>query len=467
MDPNEEIPPKRSKFWFVDRSGVRFSGSFFDQMTVVLSAVLAFFSFVIFWPIISQIEFNEAFYTPLVPSLLYLSSLFGGIEANLAIKIFFVVSLMVSTVGIYLLMRDLTRRQVVSILAALIYLIPPIPVFILTYFRRGLLESELASAKSFFSIVYGDGAHFLGLALIPYAAIFCLKYLKAGTKRDFIVSVFVCSLVFLASRSQVFSLLFILFFLALSDFFLGLAREKLKRLLMVVIATFGLVSFWYTPQFLIESFLILHSQVFTNLKFFFPLPFTVAVLGFLFSLVFFAKREDRQPIFVSFLLFVVFLAIVADWILYQRSLIPHAHRLIPNLHMFFSMAAALTITAIFDQFRLTDRWHFESWSLTFKIAGAIVFAAASFLGLAAVAYFLSPVAIVVLSGPSGIWSRIRSKVIAERESILAISGQNFKLVGQNLSDLEMFFGIFLSLATVAIILFYYFFHEEKRVTRLH
>ena len=253
---------------------------------------LASFSFIIFWPIVSQFKFEEVFFTPLAPVLISALS-FLQIGPNEAVRILFISSFAISTVGVYLLVRELTKRHVPSILAALVYLLPPFPVFVLTSFRHGLFESELVSARNFFTVVYGDGAHFLGLALLPFAILFLLRYLKTGNRGAFFSSVVLSSLIFLSNRSATLSLVLVLSSVAVTELFLGLARVKIKRFLLVVFLSLGLVSFWYTPTFLIASLLLYKDQLAENVKFFFPLPFIVSLLAMFFSFVFFARHEKR------------------------------------------------------------------------------------------------------------------------------------------------------------------------------
>ena len=454
MDPSEEIP-RRSNLWLADRPENEFSGLLFDQITTIFVIALATFSFIVFWPLISKIVFEEAFFTPLTPFLIGLLSIIG-LEANDTIRVLFIVSLMVSTVGIYLFVKELSKRQVTAILAAVIYLIPPVPIFVLTLIRRGLLEVELASARSFFTIVYGDGAHFLGLALIPFAAIFFLRYLKMAARSDLLATTVISALILLANRSQALNLLLIFTGLAITEFFLGVARVKIRRFLLVLLFTLGLVSFWYTFSFWAETLEIFNKEVVGNWRSLFPFPLIFTTLALFFSFVFFAKRQDRQPIFISFLLFVVFLVIIADWLLNQRSFLPHPQRLLPTLIMFASMVSALTLTAVVDKLLVSFRFNPGSWSLSARSLAALVFGFLSFLIFAAGAFFLSPLVILAVTGPFGIWSKIRLSVLADREQTLRMAGENFKLVKHDVGDWQSVFGVLVSLIFLGILLFWVF-----------
>src|SRR3990167_7096912 len=213
MDPQNI--PKRPLFWFNRRSATNgYPVILFDRINLIYIGVFVLLSFVIFWPIIAKITFEEVFFTPLVPFLISVLSIFG-FNADSSLRFLFIGSLMISTVGIYLFVYDLTKRRVTAILASVLYLIPPMPIFILSLFFSGRYQSQLISAKSFFTIIYGDGAHFLALALIAFAALFFLRYIKSDKTSDLVITVLACAFILLASRSPALSLFLV--FIGTSD----------------------------------------------------------------------------------------------------------------------------------------------------------------------------------------------------------------------------------------------------------
>ena len=442
--------PKRSSFWFGNGLHVNLSGALFDRITVVFSICLALSSFVIFWPIVVRINFEEAFFTPLAPFLMSALSLLGLAE-NDAIRVLFIASFMISTVGVYLLVRDLTKRQVPAILAAVAYLVPPIPIFILTYVRTGLLATELGSAKSFFTIVYGDGAHFLALALIPFTTLFFLRYLKTGNKVHFATTIIFASLILLANRTQSLNLAIVLTITLVTEAFLGKARVKLSRALLVAILSIGLVSFWYTPSFWFESIATFVKVGAVNLKYLFPLPALLSVFSLFFSFVYFARREDRQPIFIAFLAFVVFLGIGVEWLATGRDFVPHPHRILSNLNMFGAVVAALALSWVVDELAIVSRFKLISWSTSARTLAALGFGSVSLLVLTIATYTLSPLAILALSGPKGVWTKIRLNVLFDRQETLALAGGNFRLVNISESLWEAIFGLALSVIFLIIL----------------
>lgn len=450
MDPSQQQDiPERSNLWSGGIQAVQLSGKIFDLTTIIFSFFLALFSFFIFWPIISQIDFEEAFFTPLVPFLISTFGTFGIAPSDL-VRVLFIVSFMISTVGVYLLTRDLTRRQLTAILASVLYLVPPIPIFVLTFLRSGVLETELGSAKSFFTIIYGDGANFLALAMIPFASLFILRYLRCGLKIDLVISTILCSLILLANGSQLLGLLLILAIIFLTQLFLGNARAKVSRLFAIVLLSVGLVSFWYTPNFWYSGLTFVASQLASNIQVLFPLPLIVILISMFFSFVFFARREDRIAIFVTLMSFVVFLGVVGLWVVTGRSFVPHPHRLFPDLIMFGAMVVALLLSAFVDRVHFISVIGQKFVSTPAKILASVVFGIISFLGLSLLAYSLSPVAILTMSGPNGIWTKIRLSVLAERKEALELAGGNFQLISSRGDSWQISFGVFVSVLFVLI-----------------
>lgn len=450
-DFTEEEIPERSNLWLAGISRVKIRGEIFDRTSAIVGLSFSLFSFVIFWPIISQINFEEAFFTPLTP---FLISIFGffGVWATEALKVLFITSFMISTVGVYLLTLDLTRRQITAILAAVIYLIPPIPVFVLTFIRTGVLETELGSAKSFFTIVYGDGAHFLALAMIPFACIFVLRYLRLGIKTDLIISTILCVLILLANASQSLGFAFIAAMIFLTQLFFGNSRAKLMRFLTIVIFPVGLVSFWYTPHFWYLGMNYVMSALLSNIDLLFPLPFILFLLALFFSFVFFARREDRMAIFFCFLVFLVFLGIVGVWLISGRSFVPHPHRMLPDLNMFGAIIISLLLSMFLDRVEFVGRVSKKILSMPARIISNIGFGVLSFLVLTVVAYIMSPVAIVAVWGPTGIWSKIRLSVLSDRQETLSLAGGNFKLISERGDSWQIWFGIFVSVFFLIIMI---------------
>lgn len=439
MDPQQEIP-ERSHFWFSDKHK-KISVheiKLLDKLTLLFGLFLVLFAFVVLWPIVSKINFEEAFFVPLVPWVISIFSSFGFGSEEI-VRVIFICSFMVSTAGVYLLVRELTRRQVSSILATLIYILPPVPIFILAHFGQGFSSLDLASAKSFITVIYGNGG-LLGFALIPYASIFFLKFLKDGEKSKLLVSVAISAVVLLTNQTQSISLFLVFAIITTTELLLGQARLKIKRFLQVVFFSLGLVFFWYFPIILNKPSAIFESQTLTNLKYLFPLPFIIGVLGLIFSFVFFGRQEKRQGIFISFLLFIVFLSLITGWLFFQHSYVLHPNRLVSNLNMFGAIVGGLALTLLFDQLGLEERFGFSNWNWSIKAVGGLVFGCVVFLALSVVGFLLKPMIISIISGQNGVWTKIRLAVVADKQEGLAMVGGNFKLVDRHVSEWGLLLG---------------------------
>ena len=451
MTPKEEIP-KRSNLWLDHKSEVTLSGKLFDPITSVFFIFLVTFSFVVFWPISSAIEFKGAFTSPVVP---FLINVLGTLTLSPqdAVRILFVFSFATATAGIYLFVRELVKRQVTPIFAALLYMIPPVPLFILNFISRGLTPAELESAESFLSILYGQVDAFLAISLIPFAAIFFLMYLKKDSIINLIVGVFICGIVFLTNESQSLSMILVLLVLTTTELFIGMARLKFKRFLQFLLISAGLVAFWYLPIVLEKPSVLFKSQLLVNLKYLFPFPFIIGFLSLLFSFVVFGRREDRQGIFASFLLFVVFFSLTADWLINGRTYAAHPNRLIADLTMFSAMVLSLSGAMIFDKLNLVKYLKFERWTTSAKILGTIIFGLVSFIVILIASILIAPIVIKIVSGPAGVWVKIRNELATDRLLNIGAAGGSLKLISTLPINWQLALGIALSLVVLTILIF--------------
>ncbi len=453
MDPHREVP-ERSNFWFNDqRKNLKEQEIILlDKITFLFGLFLVLFAFIVLWPIVSQITFEEAFSVPLIPRFISIFTSLG-FGAEDTVRVIFMGSFMLSTAGIYLFVRELTKRQVPSILASLIYILPPVPIFVISYLQKGLTPFELNSARSFLTVMYGNGG-LLGLALIPFDAILFLKFLKAGNKKIMVMTVLVGAIVLLTDQTQSLSLFLVFGIITISEILLGQARLKLRRFFQVLLFSLGLVFFWYFPILLKKPMGIFESQTFTNLKYLFPLPFILGVLGLIFSFVFFGRREKRQGIFISFLLLVVFLSLILGWLFFGHSYVLHPNRLVSNLNMFGVIVISLALTMLFDILKLKERFGFASWNWMKKVLGGLIFGLISFLVMVFIGQILAPFLIYVISGPFGVWTKIRLAVVADKQEGLVLVGGNFRLIARNVSDWGQILG-WVGTGVVIVLLIYF------------
>lgn len=423
MEPHLTIP-KRSTFFFKRSTTAGSTGKLFDQPTIIISFLLAVISLTLFWPVVSHLSLQNSYLTPPAAFVATLLGIFGFGEASRGFMIIFFV---ISDVGIYLLVRDFAKRQMPAILSAVIYFIPPIPVFVLPYFRGQSYQQGVGSTETFFNIIYGDANRLLAVALMPYLLIFFLRYLKRARRIDLIAAVSFSSLIFWSDYGQLLSLVLILATVSVTDFFLGQARIKFRRLITVLFFSILLTAFLYKPLLWFEHLMATGKFMVNNLKFLFPLPATLGILLFLFAFVFFAKKENRQQLFISFLTFAAFSFMVFYWLSFKRALVPYPDRLIPNLFIFTAIFISVSISVILRRVAFVEKFASSSWD-PLKVFGYLAFGAVSFFILSVGAYLFSPFAVEAFSGPDSLWSKVVVAASATQEpSVAGFINSNFGL----------------------------------------
>ena len=121
--------------------------------------------------------------------------------------------------------------------------------------------------------------------------------------------------------------------------------------------------------------------------------------------------------------------------------------------MFFAIVISLILGAGFDKFDISEQVNVQKWSQAGKSLAAVIFALISFLVLAGGAFIFSPMVVKVLAGPSGIWARVSSQVVAERQHALALAGENFKLIRLESGNIQMIIGALLTVVSILILVY--------------
>lgn len=424
-----------------------------DRATVVFCLALTVL-ILAFWPLISQINFSQSALAPFLVGLLRSV----GISSELVLRILLTGSLCLSVIGLYLLARYLTKRQVTPVIAAVAYLVPFVAVSYL--YLGGDFFISAKGLRSFLVAVYGESGHSIGITFVPWCLLFFLRYIKEGKTLDFVFSTVLVSLMFLAVGPFSFSFVTIIAFCFLTELFLGKAGLTARRFAQVILPSLGLVSLWYGFSYWQTNMVFLAGQVATNVKYLFPLPFILTVLILLFSYVFFSRRHDRQAIFISFLAFFVYLIIVASWLLEEKTVLAYPHRTIPIMVMFGSMVLALTLTVVYDRMNLERKFVFDKWRGAVQIGGVLVFGAMSFLIMSMAAYLVSPFLIKAFSGPQGAWQKVSGQVFADGQAVVFAS-DSLKLVGVN--GEWQFLSVLITLVSLGVILYLAFKKDVQKV----
>src|SRR4030042_333889 len=162
----------------------------------------------------------------------------------------------------------------------------------------------------------------------------------------------------------------------------------------------------------------------------------------------------------TFLLFIIFISLIGDWLINGRSYVAHPNRLIPDLVMFGSIVLALLATAILDRINIAKMVNFEAWILPKKIIGAIIFAIVSFFTLLAGAFILTPIGIRLITGEGGVWTKIRWEMISDRNEAIALAGGNLKLIIPTVNPTYWWIGVILT-AFFAVLLGFVLFKMKE------
>jgi len=436
MDSSEI--PERTSLWLKNQIPEE-TWPIFSFTTIAFSVFAGLFSVLIFWPLVSTFNFEEVFFTPVVPAIVKLVGFFG-VSFNDGLKILYTFSFAIATVGIYLLVWKMSKREVTAIIASIIFITPPIPIFILDFLGKPIVSKSI---YSFFTTLYGDAAIFFALSITLPTVIFFSRYLSQAKEFYFALTVLGCSVILLSSIAASVEAVIILSAVAFNSLLLGKPLIKLRRLFFVILFSVGLVSFWDGPVIFFTAIGRTVSYFLENIEHVFPLPFVLGTVGIFLSVLFFGKKKERRLIFISFLTFAVFLALTINWMTNNDLFLLSSYRFLPALYLFVSIIIGIALTALFDKSIFKKIWD-KMDDKVVKIFLAVFFAMAFFLVMVFFGLYLS--LIFVEQGKAGFWERIETSIFNEkRMSLEAAGGINFTLIDPVRGSLEYFLGRLLSL----------------------
>jgi len=202
-----------------------------------------------YWYLGYPFRFNGS---PFLPYLLaLLNFLLPEISLWLLYRIITGVGLLLIPLGIYFLVKELTqaeKKENIAFHTGLIFTFLPSILFLFPQvFTHG--RKVGFAPWQFFSLAYlGNGTKILGLALLPFCLLTVNRFLKRKIKRPFLPSALV-ALLALVDLSSVVSFLVLSILLLVTYAMTGSLRKKPKRLLTVLVYSFLLLSFYYSPRF--------------------------------------------------------------------------------------------------------------------------------------------------------------------------------------------------------------------------
>lgn len=223
-------------------------------------------------------------FLPLVGKLLI--PILSG-EDNLLLSTIFLVGLAIGPVSFYAYVYFLTKRHLPSLLTGLLTLLPIVPF------------SSSVPERLVLALVEYDGAHILGLSLLPWIAILYHNYMRWGKNKWQIATVVMAVLLGLISFFSFLVLIVILFFISVSEALVSLGRVKLKR--FVVTATLLMVVFVAIYNFALLDMMRSEAGKVTLAVVWNLLPMTFFIVPILgtFAFLIFDRRPALQPLFLS------------------------------------------------------------------------------------------------------------------------------------------------------------------------
>src|SRR3989338_5644716 len=184
-------------------------------------------------------------------------------------------SITFAPISYYLFVRKTAMRHELIALVATMFYILPNPLT-----NGGSVLSE--------AILNGDGAHVFVFSFLPLFLLYVRAYISTGVKVWGFIAAIITAVVAVISPFATFNLLIIFGVITVSEGFFRDLREKISRLMFLLISSFLLSFFWYYPNILGEIVVLEHVSFAIN-KIVSILPLAIPIIpvaGLLLFLVF-------------------------------------------------------------------------------------------------------------------------------------------------------------------------------------
>ncbi len=275
------------------------------------------------------------------PFLLFIAKLALLIKPALDLGFFLtrfvLLTQLVALSSCYLFFKELTNRRLPGLMVAFIYSLP-LPLLGADRVRQ--------------AIIYGDAAHLVAVSFFPAFIYFFLRFLKEGGLIQSLLAIIVTATVALISPFAFFNLLFWLLVIFFSEIILGQARLKLARAVFILLISWLMVSFWYTPGFVFRLLTSPQARVIIDLFFkFIPLSFFMIPLLLIVGYLLFESRPGLQPIVLVLSLFVVYGSFILMETFGRANLKEYVllpHRFLPEFGLSLAFLLGILSTIILD-----------------------------------------------------------------------------------------------------------------------
>lgn len=298
------------------------SNTLFESLAILIAVSLNIYSVL---PFLSSEAPPTSFSGPVIPLLAKILEFFG-LSLSGGIQIVYVLLFLLFPVSFYVFIRKVTGRKIIALLATLFVSLPIAP---------------FAKTRILDTFVLSDGHHISSLAFVPIALYGLLLFVRYGGAKNLVIASVGAFFVALISPFGFLTYAIFAGVTTFSEILLGAGRQKVVRLLVVFIFTYGLSSFWYNPGF---SFWMITGPMGEEVRktvgrlipiSFFALP-PLATLGYLL----FDRKPNLTPVFLA----IFYLAIFAIIVWARGGLFPSLpNRYLPEFGIALSFVLALAV----------------------------------------------------------------------------------------------------------------------------
>lgn len=280
------------------------------------------------WPFFGGEAYNTTYSGPVIPFLAKIIAWLTRLPLAYAIEIINIIFFLAFPVSLYLLVKKVSGKPLVAMLAGLVASLPISPF------------AGVRIQGMFFTV---ESPHIASLSMVPIAIYGLMAFLESGGLKSLVLASLGVTAVSLISPFGLMAYVIFSGIVTFSEILLGHGRLKLARVATVLLLTGGLSSFWYNPGFfwwLVTGPLGLEwREMITRLI---PISlFIVPILG-VFGYLLFDRKPELQPLFLGIFLTTAFLLIIVSGIGLMPSM---PFRYLPEL----GVAVAFLTGAIIDR----------------------------------------------------------------------------------------------------------------------
>lgn len=376
-----------------------------SYMEAVLVSAVFILNFYTVYTYFGTASVENVFYSgPVIPALAKLLE-WGSVDLNYALQLINLLFILFLPITFYLLVKKITDRKNIALLAILISSLPFYP---------------FAAVRVHHSLAGVDGAHISSLTVSMVALVGLFSFIKTGGARNLIFASIMASIVALMSPFGFTTFFIMASILTFSEMLLGLGRMKIFRFLVVMLFVVMLVAFWYNPHF---AFWLLTGSLGEEVRrtvskllpiSFFALP-TLGAFGYLL----FDRKPSLQTVFLASFFTIAFSLIS----LAGGGVVPsHPSRYVAELGISVSLFLSVVLVKLFESLKF-----FENKKMYVRLVIILVY-----VGLST-AILLGNKNVVYNNQVLGLWTGVEKGTIwQEREKfggMSAVSGYLITLLG--------------------------------------